>query len=450
MLIVACLLNINFALLRSARNAIAVADLSGSAALVPFYELFGTLPSAVLMTWLMALLLNRYSLDTVFTVMGGLFISFFLLFAFLIYPQLVEATKTLQILCSGLFYVMAELWKVVLLTVLFWALVNRYTSLQSAKALYGPLMLAGSVGSLLAGPLASFCTSHVLWLSAPLGVNRWSHALVYISVIVSIVGLAAILCYRRLSYGLKGQVGEEPMRALSLSHGIAQSLKIPQLRLLGWIVIADYIAYSLAEVVFLNVLKQRFPDPADYCQFMGMLSTWSGVLTAISALWIAPMLLKRHPWLWSAAVTPVLVIVCEILFFSVYCCKEGCLGLLGWELQSWLAVCVLLGSVQYTLCRAAKYTLLDSSKEIVFVGLPAMIALEGKLVIDGIGARAGRGISSGVTLGLVHLFGGVALSTPAASLIAMLIAGSWLLATVQLAAEKEESPIGMEKNRKIT
>ena len=54
------LLNINYAILRSARNALAVADLGGGARSIPWFELCGTMPGAILMTLGLTWLLNRH------------------------------------------------------------------------------------------------------------------------------------------------------------------------------------------------------------------------------------------------------------------------------------------------------------------------------------------------------------------------------------------------------
>ena len=65
---IVCLLNVNYVILRSARNALAVADLGGGASSIPWFELCGTMPGAVLMTLGLTWLLNRYHIQKVFSV----------------------------------------------------------------------------------------------------------------------------------------------------------------------------------------------------------------------------------------------------------------------------------------------------------------------------------------------------------------------------------------------
>ncbi len=151
---IVCLLNVNYNILRSARNALAVVDLGHGAGSIPFFELCGTMPGALIMVYLLTRLLNRFSIHKVFIITLATFSGFFLFFAIVLYPSLSGwEEKLLQWtwlpgnaffavvlpqFCSMLFFVMAELWKIALLTVLFWGLVNQYIPMNNAKKFYAP------------------------------------------------------------------------------------------------------------------------------------------------------------------------------------------------------------------------------------------------------------------------------------------------------------------------
>jgi ATP/ADP translocase len=155
MLAIVALLNVNYGILRSARNALVVADLGKGAGSIPIFELCGTMPCAFLMVYLLTRLLNKYSIHKVFIITLAFFSGFFIFFALIVYPSLSfwEAeiiqwswlpwntffSVILPQLLSMLFFIMAELWKIALLTVLFWGLVNQYIPLGDAKKYYGPL-----------------------------------------------------------------------------------------------------------------------------------------------------------------------------------------------------------------------------------------------------------------------------------------------------------------------
>lgn len=421
---VVTLLNVNYAVLRSARNALAVADLGGGAGSIPWFELCGTMPGAVLMTLGLTWLLNRFSIRRVFLITLSIFILFFLCFSIGIYPLLPKAGEAvfLSKLASMLFFVMAELWKIALLTILFWGLVNQYVPLDTAKRFYAPLMLGGSIGTIVAGPLVTLCTSDFL------SGRTWSGSLTVMSWMVALVGLFTawmfLALWRTLSGYSKTEV--EPPRQeepLSVWESFRICLRSRYLMLLAWITIADYIAYALGEVIFLDVLKQKFPDPRAYAGFMGTLSVWNGILTAFSAVVITPYLLRKARWVTASLVTPVCLLVTEGAFFF---------SLWNRSLMHQIELQVLFGTLFYCLVRAAKYTLFDTSKEISFLLLPPLEKLHGKLIVDGMCARLGRGGGSLFTILLIQACGGVLGTVPIAGAVAIAISASCVVATSRL------------------
>lgn len=435
---IVCLLNVNYCLLRSMRYSLAVADIGGGAQVIPIYDLCGTIPGAVFMVFLLTRLLNRFSIHRVFLITLSTFLGFFLLFSLAVYPSLhlwkqailgwswLWGHEWLAILlpqgCAMLFFVMAELWKIALLTVLFWGLVNQYMPLVQAKQLYAPLMLGTSIGTMLSGPITKLCTSDAL------SGGLWSRSLILLTFSLCLIGLLTAWCYTHLWRHFSKETPqtkeirpEEP--PLSLRESLRACANSKYLSLLGWVTIADYIAYALGEVVFLDILKQKFPDPRQYCEYNGQLSFWYGLLSAVSALVITPILVKRCRWVVASLVTPVCLLVTEGAFFFT-------LWLPAKELP--LDLLVLLGTIFFCCVRAAKYTLFDTSKELSFLLLPPLEKMQGKLIIDGICSRIGRGGASLLCIGLVQFFGGIMASAFVAGATALTISTSCVLSTLKL------------------
>lgn len=454
---IVCLLSINSDILRSARNALTVADLGGSAALIPHFELYGTLPGAILMTWLITRLMKRWPIHKVFLMTLSLFLGFFNLFAFVIYPLLSawltsiggEPTLILSNCIVGAtmsFYVIGELWKVIFLAVLFWALVNQYMALSEAKSFYGPLMLGTSLGAILSGPLISLCTSDLGSRWFRLAQEPWAHSLDLLVILITLVGLCIAALYLRL-WGLLNERSSshqlskeqaEYQEKISFKECLIACFRSPYLLLLAWIVCADYLAYSLGEVVFYDVVKEYYPHPRDYCHYMGKLTSWTGIATFLSSVIITPWLLKRYKWVVTSIITPFSLMLTGTTFFLIFCMRdhwEPWRQIIGFD---WIQVMVMLGSIQYCLCRAAKYTLFDSSKELAFVMLPNISKIQGKLIIDGIGARFGRGTASFVSIVLIQTFGGIKACALLMGLIAVATAISSTWATFRLGKLVEE------------
>lgn len=431
MFLLSTLLNVNFSVLRSMRTTLAVTDLGGSISQIPYFELFGTLPASIFLTWILTRLMSRFPIQRVFCLAMGGFLAFYLLFAFVLYPSvdLLNAHFAgAARLTSMLFFVLAELWKVVLFSLLFWGLLNHYLSLPEARSLYAPLMLGGSVGSILAGPLITACTSQRL--TRHFAVPEWQTSLSLLIVAIVLLGLLTMwlfhLLWKRLHHAYPAPTLVIPQRnTLSLLKSLRTFVRSSYLLTLGLIVFVDYVSYSLGEIIFLDVVRERFPEPVLYCRFMGELAYWSGWLTALTALFFAPWVLKRCRWEVAAKVTPYLVLTAAGSFFLV-------VSLRTWFPASWLGAALALGSLQYCLCRAAKYTFFDASKELAFIPLGPSEKMEGKLVIDGIGARCGRGIGSILSLGLLQRFGGAIASTPVAGSLVVATTLVWLAAVKRL------------------
>lgn len=430
MLATATSINVIFGMLRSSKEALVVTACARGAEIVPYLFCWGVLPASLLMTWGLARAMRRLPLAPLFLTVTWFFLLFFLLFALLLYPNVDSLHATglawplgLGLVCQqwafSLYYVMAELWKVAILTVLFWAFVNRHTSLSQAKRLYAPLMVGGSLGALLSGPLTLICSSSWSYRRFPLASEMWGHSLALQTGVILLLGLfltAAFLGMRRHLTPIAEGV-DPSLRKISLLSSLRAILRSRILGTLTFILFADYIAYGLGQVIFLDVIHEARPDPTAYCHYLGALTLWTGVAIGIAALFLSPHILQRFSWTVSALVTPLLLFATLGLFF-----------LLRW-MEAPLPFVLAFGSLQFVLCRAAKYTLLDSAKEIALIPLPRKEQLEGKLIIDGITARTGRAASSAIQIGLIALCGSLGNSLGLSAVVAMLFTGVWMAAT---------------------
>lgn len=440
MFLIVSLININFNILRSARNAIVVAEQGGSAAFIPYFELFGTFPASILMTWGISRLMRFFSFRKIFSLTMAFFLTFFIVFAFFIYPYreviqtvfenqfslLFDLTRCKVALSHWpdlIFYIMAELWKVALLSVLFWGFINQHLSLDAAKRFYPPLMLGSSIGAILAGPITVFCTSSFSWKLFAFSTQRWQHSLYLLTFFLVLFGLLTIVIFNALYKKIGNPLPlatEEPekmpfkRRLLSLSSSLRYLMKSPYLLGLLFIVIAEYVSYALGELIFLETLKEKYKNPADYCGYLGNLTLWTGVLTAFSAVIVTPYLLQKYRWNYSALLTPILMVLMTFAFFAaIYLGKIGI-----FPGSSALPFIIFLGSMHFCIGRSTKYTIFDTTKELAFIPLSQEAQVKGKLVIDGIGSRLGRGTSSLLSITLFLFVGGPSESAIFAGILA--------------------------------
>lgn len=465
MIAVVSLLNINFNILRSVRNALVVADKGGSAAFIPYFELCGTFPASILLTWVLSRLMRKFSFRFIFSSTMLFFLFFFLIFAFWIYPFREVIQSLLQSRLGGLaeiasfqvifthwpdmiFYIMSELWKVALLSVVFWGFVNQKLSMDEAKRFYPPLMLGSSIGTIIAGPITVFCTSRFSWDVFPLAAQRWQHSLCLLTTFMVACGLLTLFAFNALFKLLlvKSQKTIEPssqerepfsQRLLSLSSSLRYLVRSSYLTALLIVVVAEYVSYALGELIFLETLKEMYPNPSDYCQYLGSLTFWTGILTAFSAIILTPYLLQKCRWSRNALITPALMVLMTFgFFFMIYCRKSGFFSNI-----SLLPLIVFMGSLHFCIGRSAKYTLFDATKELAFIPLDREGQMRGKLIIDGMGSRLGRGGSSFLSLVLFFFLGGPSESALFVGILAIIFACILIPAARLIGSEFDRSTV---------
>lgn len=451
LLCVVVLLNTAFTMLRNIRSTLAVADVGGTAALIPYYELLGTVPAAIALSWLLARFLRRWSVPKLFALTLCAFCFFFFLYVAFLYPfwrqQIFEEKPAwwggvfFLHMPIMLFFAVAELWKVALFSILLWGYVNQQMPLANAKVLYAPMMLGTSLGAILAQPLTKVCSASPLFI--PWTVDHWHASFCTQMLAIAALSGVILLLFWTLIREFKSSYGEENVLLarkaeasapqLGLKSSILHTLRSPYLRALGMIVIADYIVYSLVEVVFLDKLKLRYPNPEDYCSAMAQLALWGGALTAVTALLIGPQLLKHLPWVFTALATPFLALPVVAGFLAITLAENN-----GWlppaQALDYYMIC---GGVFYCLGRATKYALLDSAKELAYIPLPQGEQMQGKLVIESLASRGGRGIASLTSIFLFSTAGSVAASAPAALILALAGTCVWIVSTITVGSHME-------------
>src|SRR5262249_4906317 len=124
------LISFDYNVLRTMKDTLVVTAKSSGAEVIPFIKVWGMFPGAILMTLLFTRLSNWLSRETVIYVMLSLFLVYFFIFTFVLYParEYLHPNATADLLQSVLpssfkwwismfrnwtftsFYVMSELW----------------------------------------------------------------------------------------------------------------------------------------------------------------------------------------------------------------------------------------------------------------------------------------------------------------------------------------------------
>lgn len=465
MLLIYALIVFNYSMLRLTKDTLVMTAKASGAAAIPFIKFWALLPMALALTFIFTRLSNKFRREQLFYIMMSIFVGFFALFAFVLYPlrDYVHPHATADWLQSHLpigaqgfiaifrnwsftlFYVMSELWGTTIMTVLFWGFANEVTSVSDAKRYYAILGVGANLATVLAGKAVIFLSDNII--NFPFYAHdRWGQCLSLISSVVVGSGLLSILLFRwvnRTCFASEDPKPEKgavhvPKFRMGMRKNFAYLAKSKYLICIAIIVIAYNISLNMVEVIWKDQLVQRFPVPSELNAFNGQVLICIGILSTLLSFFVG-IVIRQFGWMVSAMVTPAILFITGALFFLSHFFKDGASladvsSFLG---TTPLTLVVLLGAMQNILSRSCKFTFFDNSKEIAFIPLSPESKLKGKAAIDGVASRLGKSGSGVIHQSLILLFGGVAMSTPVVGILLCAFFFAWMVAVRSLGRQFE-------------
>lgn len=461
MLLIFFLLSFDYNVLRTLKDTLVITAESSGAEVIPFIKVWVMFPGSILLTYLFTRLSNNLQRETVFYVLLSIFLVYFFVFTFILYParDVLHPNATADALQAALplgfkgliamfrnwtftlFYVMAELWGNIILFVLFWGFANQVTRINEAKRFYGLFGIGANFSGIIAGQVSVMLCSNSFNPNLPFGEDAWGQSLVMLTLLVLLAGLVSIAVFRWINVSVltdpryydeteesAGKVKAPKMR-LSVRDSFAYLMRSKYLISIAGIVIAYNIVINLVEVVWKHQVNELYPAPNDYNWYMNQITTVTGVLATLTAMFVSGNSIRKRGWTFTAMLTPIVLLLTSFGFFGFFFLKpylsNQTLPLLD---ITPLAIVVLFGSAQNVFSRAAKYTVFDATKEMAFVPLSAEGKLKGKAAIDGVCNRLGKSGGSVVHQSLLLTFSTITASAPyvAGCLLAVIV--FWIFA----------------------
>ncbi len=451
----------NYTILRDTKDALVITAPGSAAEALPFIKLYGTTPMAVLFMLIYAKLANVLSREGLFYAALLPFLVFFGAFALVIYPNRdvlhmsEETIKAYQLeylriqylipvignWSYSLFYILAELWGSVVISLLFWQFANEITRVTEAKRFYGMFGLIGNFGLMLSGYVVYSFSQMTEGMSKG---EAWGISLNYLMSFVVLSGLVVVIIFAWMNKavltdktyydpeeGGKGKKKDKPH--LSLGESFGYLLKSPYLGMIAVIVLAYGISINLVEVVWKGQVKIRFPNSNDYNAFMGGFSFVTGFITIILMV-VGNNILRRFSWLRAAMITPIMILVTSMIFFGVIMytnMHDSFTMIMG---TTAVMIAVISGFIQNVLTKATKYSLFDPTKEMAYIPLDQELKVKGKAAVDVIGGRAGKSGGAVIASTLPIIFVGTTLASMV-HILAIIVIGIvilWILSVRSL------------------
>ena len=455
MLIMYSLIVFNYSLLKSAKDALVItARGTAGAEAIPFIKLWGILPMAILFTYIFSRLSNKFNREKVFYIMMGIFLGFFALFAFVLYPfrEALHPHASADFLQTHLpylrglisvfrnwtftlFYVMSELWGTTIMTVLFWGFVNEVSSVKVAKRFYAILGVGANIATIGAGQFSVYITKKLSSLGKLNGgIDALGSSLELFVSIVVIFGLVALGVYywmnrkvfKSCPEGFESIPKKEKIK-MGMRKNFATLFKSKYLLCVALIVLSFNLALNLVEVIWKGQINTLYPNPTDQITYHAQVLTFIGIVSTFVALFLTGNTIRRFGWTLSALITPLVLTITGVMFFSFIIFKDSGLGSFAyWLGLSPLALGVFFGSMQNVLSRVCKFTFFDATKEMSFIPLDPEAKLKGKAAIDGVGSRLGKSGGSIVHSLLFIFLGPLSASVPVVGVIFLGVAITWI------------------------
>jgi AAA family ATP:ADP antiporter len=468
------LISFNYTILRDTKDALIVTAPGSGAEAIPFLKLWGTLPFAILFMVVFSKLSNRLSKKNLFFASIAPFIIFFALFPTVIYPARDFlhphgfADWLQSVLPSGfsglvaiirnwtfsLFYIMAELWGSVALSLLFWGFANDIMKVSEAKRFYSVLGLGANIALICSGPCIILATN--IRASVPAGVDAWGVSLYLLMGMVAASGLIIMAIYNWIHKNVltdprlydptqvKQKKAKPKMGLLESFKYLAKSKYVGCLAIL---VIAYGISINLVEVTWKGQLKLQYPNPNDYTAFMGYFSMATGFVTSFMMLFVGGNMIRRFGWGTAAKFTPIVLLVTGGAFLSFILFRDQLTGMIAMLGTTPLFLAVIFGMIQNIMSKSSKYSLFDPTKEMAYIPLDQEQKVKGKAAIDVVGARLGKSGGSLLQMLLLVTFGSIGAMAPYVAGILVVIVAAWLLGVrylnrqfTILTAAKTEAP----------
>ncbi|MBN1914425.1 MAG: MFS transporter [Parachlamydiales bacterium] len=477
MILIFFLISFNYNLLRITKDALIITAPGSGAEAIPFLKVWAVLPMAIFTTFLFTKMASRFHREHLFYVVVSLFLLFFSLFIFVLYPNKehlylnsISDSMTaslppgfkgiiavIRYWIYSLYYVMAESWSTIVLSILLWGFANQVTEVDEAKRFYALFGIGINFASVIAGEL---CSSLAFQLHKPnislhptaqfLGAKtHWDQTLLIFVSIILLSGLVIIALYRYLhTFVLKDRaaVKEKFQLIKKEKTGLIDSIKLiaqsKYLLQIALIVLCYNVVINLTEVLWKSQLKELYPKPGEYTAYMSRITSFIGMCATFTSMFISGNIIRRLGWKFAALIPPIIISVAGIGFFFFFSIKEysSLIVVLG---TTPLAITVFFGSMQNIFSRAAKYTVFDDTKEMAFIPLDPIQQLKGKAAIDGIGSRLGKSGSSLILQIFLIFFTTPASYFPMIILVLCMVIPIWIKAINNLA--KKFSLITAEK-----
>ncbi|SPJ31840.1 unnamed protein product [Candidatus Protochlamydia amoebophila UWE25] len=439
--------------LKDLKDTIVITASDAGAEIIPFIKIWGMLPLAICASYFFAKFYNKFGREKTFYIFSSFLLVNYLFFAFVLYPfrkffYLENVADYLHMILPvgakgfvamvsywhyTLFYLTAELWSMLILSILFWGYVSDTTSLVEAKKFYPLCMFVGNMAGIISGQLSHFLCQHLS------DFMSWERTLQWMIGIVCVCGLLIMIINRRLAlttdFSAIKQKVKKQIAPSSFKDNVMDVLRTGPLLCIAVLVVGFGLTTNLIEVIWKENIRQLHPTPQAYNAYINQLTSLIGTGAVCIAL-LSSWIFRKFTWTQIALTTPLCLLITSSAFFSSLLMPKELLAEIASFFQfSPTQLIVTLGSICYVFSMSAKYTIFDTSKEIAFLSIETEKRTYAKSVIDSIGSRLGKSGASCFYQFLLIAFGIASEHILLIGVVSIIMIGISIFATKKLGGQ---------------
>jgi ATP:ADP antiporter, AAA family len=458
--------------LRCLKVTLVVKAAPGSGAeILPFLKIWVILPASFFITWLYTKHAINKSANSAIRFTLYSFMIFFILFITVLYPYrdaffidslLPLAQDSAFAGIKGLinifiywpytfFYICAEMWSTLVISILFWGFTNEISKTSEAKNYYALIGIGANVAGIFSGQIIANLSLSEKISFLNYGTTAWDQSVFLILLSSIFISYAILHIFNYLSKFQSSTEQKLKIKENKKTEGVSifsSWLNMPKYaNMIALIVICYNIIYNLADVIWAHQCSSRFTDPAMLNRYLGNLDTYTGIAALLISVFVFSPFIRRFGWKKTSIIPPVIWALTTLGLFAALNIESS--GLKNSDFfhiilnMPILDLIMAAGTMQIFLGRAAKYTIFDQTKEMAYIPLPTEAKRKYKAVIDGLVSRLGKSISSLLIQGLlIYSAGNLDIATPYAFTIIAITLCIWLISVLKLGTLYEDISSG--------
>ena len=406
-------------ILRILKDSILISEIS--AEVTSFAKVYCVTPAATIFVIVYAKMVNSLTFDRIFYYLVGFFTSVFLVFAFIIYPDVdsfhMDREKLESLMLAYphfkwylailgnwsyiVFYTLSELWPNIFYILLFWQLANEITTTNEAKRFYTLFSLFGNSSVVIVGLLMMHLSSEENIARNLFVISDSKIILTQVSTIfVVFSGIFSCLLVRYVTKNVMSNpvLYIKPSGEFSKNKmGLIESFKYIARSKYLWLLLICSASFglvmNLVEAVWKAKIKELYPSVTEYAAFSSSYILWTGVVIMFLTI-VGNNIMRNRSWFAAAVISPLIIMITGTIFFVLVVFDEAIVTFYeGVILTTPLALAVVVGAIQNILSKGSKYSIWDTSREMLYIPLDQELKTKGKAAVDVISPKIGKSAS---------------------------------------------------------